>query len=192
MCCCQLASAVAHLLPALTSSCLCFVAPKQGPDSGPKNGATILKLAAQLPNVWSQFWAHGVCVLPSAKSALSCDRLHLPFMFSCAWCQDAGFTCRVHSEGCAKSMSGLQSAVMVHASLPKPLERFKRGRDACLCSAANMTATSNAKTCVPPAAVSGPKNGRHNTKISSPASKCVVPILGSPWCMRFAFSRKER
>ena len=71
---------------------LCFVAPKQGPDSGPKNGATILKLAAQLPNVWSQFWAHGVCVLPSAKSALSCDRLHLPFMFSCAWCQDAGFT----------------------------------------------------------------------------------------------------
>ena len=92
MCCCQLASAVAHLLPALTSSCLCFVAPKQGPDSGPKNGATILKLAAQLPNVWSQFWAHGVCVLPSAKSALSCDRLHLPFMFSCAWCQDAGVT----------------------------------------------------------------------------------------------------
>ena len=63
MCCCQLASAVAHLLPALTSSCLCFVALKQGPDSGPKNGATILKLAAELPNVWSQFWAHGVCVL---------------------------------------------------------------------------------------------------------------------------------
>ena len=53
MCCCQLASAVAHLLPVLTSSCLCFVAPKQGPDSGPKNGATILKLVAQLPNVWS-------------------------------------------------------------------------------------------------------------------------------------------
>ena len=103
MCCCQLASAVAHLLPALTSSCLCFVAPKQGPDSGPKNGATILKLAAQLPNVWSQFWAHGVCVLPSAKSALSCDRLHLPFMFSCAWCQDAGFTCRVRSEGRQKA-----------------------------------------------------------------------------------------
>ena len=92
MCCCQLAAAVAHLLPVLTSSCLCFVAPKQGPDSGPKNGATILKLVAQLPNVWSQFWAHGICLLPSAKSALSCDRLHLPFMFSCAWCQDAGFT----------------------------------------------------------------------------------------------------
>ena len=100
MCCCQLASAVAHLLPALTSSCLCFVAPKQGPDSGPKNGATILKLAAQLPNVWSQFWAHGVCVLPSAKSALSCDRLHLPFMFSCAWCQDAGF--RMQGTQCDK------------------------------------------------------------------------------------------
>ena len=43
MCCCQLAAAVAHLLPVLNSSCLCFVAPKQGPDSGPKNGATILK-----------------------------------------------------------------------------------------------------------------------------------------------------
>ena len=44
----------------------------------------------------------------------------------------------------------------------------------------------------------GPKTGArfwtqkwgHNTKISSPASKCVVPILG-PWCMRFAFC-KER
>ena len=43
MCCCQLAAAVAHLLPVLNSSCLCFVAPKQGPDSGPKNGVTILK-----------------------------------------------------------------------------------------------------------------------------------------------------
>ena len=43
MCCCQLAAAVAHLLPVLNSSCLCFVAPKQGPDSGPKNGSTILK-----------------------------------------------------------------------------------------------------------------------------------------------------
>ena len=85
MCCCQLASAVAHLLPVLTSSCLCFVAPEQGPDSGPKTGATILKLGAQLPNLWPQFWAHGIC-------ALSCDRLHLPFMFSCAWCKDAGFT----------------------------------------------------------------------------------------------------
>ena len=41
--------------------------------------------------------------LPSAKSALSCDRLHLPFMFSCACCQDAGFTCRVRSEGRQKA-----------------------------------------------------------------------------------------
>ena len=89
MCCCQLAAAVAHLLPVLNSSCLCFVAPKQGTDSGPKNGATI---HAQLPNLWPQFWAHGICVLPSVKIALSCDRLHLSFMFSCAWCQDAGFT----------------------------------------------------------------------------------------------------
>ena len=91
MCCCHLAAAVAHLLSVLSSSCLCFVAPKQGPDSGPKNGATILKLVARLPNLWPQFWAHGICVLPSAKSALSFDRLHLSFMFSCAWCQDAGF-----------------------------------------------------------------------------------------------------
>ena len=90
MCCCQLAAAVAHLLPVLNSSCLCFVAPKQGPDSGPKNGATILKLVAQLPNL-TPILDHGICVLPSAKSALSCDRLHLSFMFSCAWCQDAGF-----------------------------------------------------------------------------------------------------
>ena len=95
MCCCQLASEVAHLLPVLTSSCLCFMAPKQGPDSGSKNGATILKLVAQL----HKFWAHGICVLPSAKGALSCGRLHLPFMFSCVWCQDSGFTCRVRSEG---------------------------------------------------------------------------------------------
>ena len=34
--------------------------------------------------------AHGVCVLPSAKSALSCDRLHLPL-------------CRVRSEGRQKA-----------------------------------------------------------------------------------------
>ena len=92
MCCCQLAAAVAHLLPVLNSSCLCFVALKQGPDSGHKNGTTILKVVAQLPNLWTQFWAYGKCVWPSAKSALSCDRLHLSFMFSCAWCQDAGFT----------------------------------------------------------------------------------------------------
>jgi len=103
MCCCQIAVAVAHLLPVLNSSCLCFVAPKQGPDSGPRNGATILKLIAQLPNLWPQFWAHDICVWPSAKSALSCDRLHLSFMFSCAWCQDAGFTCRARSEGRQKA-----------------------------------------------------------------------------------------
>ena len=96
MCCCQITAAVAHLLPVLSSSCLCFclcfVPPNQGPDSGPKNGATILKLVAQLPNLWPQVWAHGICVLPSAKSVLSCDRLHFSFMFSCACCQDAGFT----------------------------------------------------------------------------------------------------
>ena len=95
MCCCQLASAVVHLPPVLASSCLCFVAPKQGPDSGPQNVATILKLVAQLINFGP--------VLPSAKSVLGCDRLHLPFMFSRAWCQDAGFTCRVRSEGRQKA-----------------------------------------------------------------------------------------
>ena len=99
MCCCQLAAAVAHLLPVLKSSRLRFVAPKQGPDSGPQNAATILKLGAQLPNSWPKFWAHGICVLPSVKSALSCDRLHLSFMFR----QDAGFTCRVRSEGRQKA-----------------------------------------------------------------------------------------
>ena len=90
-CCCQLAAAVAHLLPVLNSSCLCFVAPKQGPDSGPQNGATILKLVAQLPNLWPQVWAPGICVVPSAKSALSCDRLHLNSCFF-AFGASAGFT----------------------------------------------------------------------------------------------------
>ena len=52
MCCCQLAAAVAHVLPVLNSSCWCFVAPNYGPDSGLQTGATILKLAAQLLNVW--------------------------------------------------------------------------------------------------------------------------------------------
>ena len=37
-CCYQLASARAHLLSVLNSSCMCFVVPKQ--DSGPKNGVT--------------------------------------------------------------------------------------------------------------------------------------------------------
>ena len=66
---------------------------------------------------WTQKWGHKtknscgpnfgpmvyVCVLPSVKSALSCDRLHLSFMSSCAWCQDAGFTCRARSEGRQKA-----------------------------------------------------------------------------------------
>ena len=92
MCCCQLAAAVAHLLPVLNSSCLCFVAPKQGPDSGSKNGATIPKIGSSASKFVAPIWAHGICVLPSAKSALCCDRLHLSFMFSCAWCQDAVFS----------------------------------------------------------------------------------------------------
>ena len=62
-----------------------------------------IKISSPASKCVVPIWAHGVCVLPSAKSALSCDRLHLPFMFSCAWCQDAGFTCRVRSEGRQKA-----------------------------------------------------------------------------------------
>ena len=78
---------------------------------GPKTGARFwtqkwghnTKISSPASKCVVPIWAHGVCVLPSAKSALSCDRLHLPFMFSCAWCQDAGFTCRVRSEGRQKA-----------------------------------------------------------------------------------------
>ena len=121
MCCCQLASAVVHLPPVLASSCLCFVAPKQGPDSGPQNVATILKLVAQLINFGP--------VLPSAKSVLGCDRLHLPFMFSRAWCQDAGFTCRVRSEGRQKACRPT-APKMARVAAQAKKERFKRCRDA--------------------------------------------------------------
>ena len=57
-------------------------------DSEPQSGATILTWVAPLPNLGPQFWAYGtgICVLPSAKSGLSCDRVHLAFMFFCAWC----------------------------------------------------------------------------------------------------------
>ena len=46
MCCCELVAAVAHLLPVLNSSCLCFVAPKQGPDSGPKKRGHNIKISS--------------------------------------------------------------------------------------------------------------------------------------------------
>ena len=46
-CCYQLASARAHLLSVLNSSCMCFVVPKQ--DSGPKNGVTT-KISNQQPS----------------------------------------------------------------------------------------------------------------------------------------------
>ena len=82
MCCCQLAAAVAHLLPVLNSSCLCFVAPKQGPDSGSKNGATILKLVAQLPNLWPQFgpMVYAFCLLQRVRCAATGCICHSCFL----------------------------------------------------------------------------------------------------------------
>ena len=66
LCCCQLAAAVAHLLPVLS----------WGHDT--KIGSPASKSVAPI-------LGHGTCVfLPSAKSALSCDRLHISFMFSFA------------------------------------------------------------------------------------------------------------
>ena len=46
MCCCQRAAAVAHLLPVLNSSCLCFEAPKQGQDSGPQKWGHHTKISS--------------------------------------------------------------------------------------------------------------------------------------------------
>ena len=82
MCCCQLAAAVAHLLPVLNSSCLCFVAPKQGPDSGSKNGATILRLVAQLPNLWPQFgpMVYAFCLLQRVRCAATGCICHSCFL----------------------------------------------------------------------------------------------------------------
>ena len=66
---------------------------------GPKTGARFwiqkwghnTKVGSSASKFVAPIWAYGICVLPSAKSALCCDRLHLSFMFSCAWCQDAVF-----------------------------------------------------------------------------------------------------
>ena len=79
-------------LAARIDSCLCFVAPKQGPDSGPQNGATILKLVAQLPNLWPQFWAHGILRFAFCKECVELQQVASFIHVSCAWCQDAGFT----------------------------------------------------------------------------------------------------
>ena len=156
MCCCQPAAAVAHLLPVLKSSRLRFVAPKQGPDSGPQNGATILKLVAQLPNSWPKFWAHVICVLPSVKSALSCDRLHLSFMFLALGARmlvsHAGYAVK---EGKKHAGPKPQKWARVAAQAKGT---FQKVQGFPCCSAASMrgwtlTVTSNAKTCVQPAAV---------------------------------------
>ena len=152
------------MLSVLNRSCSCFVAPKQGLDSGPKKGATVLKLVAQLPNLWPQFWTHGMCVLRFTKSALSCDRLHRSFMVSCAWCQDAGFTV---SRICAAV--SLQRSNILAARIETLLFVF----------------------CGPKiGARFWTQKGGHSTEMSGPASKFVTPIL-DPWYMCFAFY-KER
>ena len=79
-------------LAARIDSCLCFVAPKQGPDSGPQNGATILKLVAQLPNLWPLFWAHSILRFAFCKECVELQQVASFIHVSCAWCQDAGFT----------------------------------------------------------------------------------------------------
>ena len=98
MCCCQLASAVVHLPPVLASSCLCFVAPKQGPDSGPQNVATILKLVARQPSlsILGPFcllqrvcWAATGCIFHSCFLALGAKMVVS--------------TCRERSEGRQKA-----------------------------------------------------------------------------------------
>jgi hypothetical protein len=89
--CCQLAAAVAHLLPVL-NSLFVFCGPKTGARFWIQKWGHNTKIGSSASKFVAPIWAHGICVLPSAKSALCCDRLHLSFMFSCAWCQDAVFS----------------------------------------------------------------------------------------------------
>ena len=179
MCCCQLAAAIARLLPVLNSSCLHFVAPKQGPDSGPKIGATIRKLTAQLPNLWPQFCAHGICVfLPSVKNAFSCDRLFFIHVFL-----------RL-VPGCWFHMQSTQwrktKNMQAHSPKNGPAKgTFQKVQGCPCCSAASMrgwtlTATSNAKTCVQPAAVyrtlgATPGTPRHQSWLTSALCKAATP-----------------
>ena len=129
MCCCQLASAVAHLLPALTSSCLCFVAPKQGPDSGPQKWGHNTKISSPASK----------CVFPILG----------PWCMRFAFCKERVELRQVASSihvflrlvpGCWFHMQGTQwrkaKSMQAHSpkngsvSQRKPKERFKRGRDA--------------------------------------------------------------
>ena len=146
MCCCQLASAVVHLPPVLASSCLCFVAPKQGPDSGPQNVATILKLVARQPSlsILGPFcllqrvcWAATGCIFHSCFLALGARML---------------VSHAVHAVKEGKTHAGPQPQKWVRVAA-QAKGTFQKAQGCQCCSAANMTATSNAKTCVPPAAV---------------------------------------
>ena len=126
MCCCQLASAVAHLLPVLNSSCLCFVAPKQGPDSGPQNGATILKLLAQLPNLWPHFSAHGILRFAFCRECVELQQVASFIHVSCAWCQDAGFTVfsTVWFCSCFRRLQDILFFFFIPFQMPRSREMF--------------------------------------------------------------------
>ena len=56
--------AVAHLLPVLNSSCFCFLAPKQGPDSGPK------ECAGPQPQKWARSAAQALAAQHASLQAL--------------------------------------------------------------------------------------------------------------------------
>ena len=73
MCCCQLAAAVAHLLPVLNSSG--FWTPKWGHNT--QIGSPASKFVAPILGQWYMRFAF-------------CNKC------SCAWCQDAGFTVYVY------------------------------------------------------------------------------------------------
>ena len=126
MCCCQLASAVAHLPPVLASSCLCFVAPKQRPDSGPKNEATILKLIAQLPNLWPQFWARFAFCKECVGLRQVVSSIHVFLALGARMLvSHAGYAVK---EG--KKHAGPQPQKWVRVAAQAKKERFKRCRDA--------------------------------------------------------------
>ena len=129
MCCCQLSVSITRLLPVLkVPVCVLWpqsrsqiLDPKVKPQSqnyepsfqicSPKFGPMVYDV-----NMY-------ICVLHFAKSALSCDRLHLSFMFSCIGCQDACFTCRVRTEG--KQKTCRPTARKMGPSQRKPKEPFK-------------------------------------------------------------------
>ena len=186
MCCCQPAAAVA-----LSSSCLCFVVPKQGPDSGPKNGATILKLVARLPNLCPNFgpMVDAFCLLQRARWAATGCIFHSCFLALGArmLVSHAGYAAK---EG--KKHAGPQSQkwACVAAQAKGTVQKVQ----GCpCCSAASMrggtlTATSNAKTYAQPTAVyrtlsATPGTPRHQSWLTS--ALCKAATLGK--AARLAF-----